>query len=337
MNNPEVTQVKPTLAISIGDINGIGPEVILKTFEDSRLLKYVTPVVYGSSQVLAYYKKLTNCQIDYHQPQGLAQLHPKKLNVLNIWNGPVDLFPGQANTEGGRYAYLSLEHAVRDLKAGKVDGLVTAPINKQLLATQGFEYPGHTEYLTAASNKKESLMLLVREKLRVGVVTGHVPLREVSGRLTREKIAQKVDIFYQSLQIDFGIKKPRLALLGLNPHAGEEGLLGTEEQDTIVPVVEEGRNKGQFLFGPFSADGFFGSTQFHQFDGILAMYHDQGLIPFKTMAFEHGVNFTAGLDFVRTSPDHGTAYAISGKNLAIPTSFREAVYLAIDIIRHRNM
>jgi 4-hydroxythreonine-4-phosphate dehydrogenase len=331
----ETSLHKPVIGISLGDINGIGPEVVLKALADPRILDMMTPVVYGSSKVLGYYRKaLKMSHFQYHHMQGPAL--EGQVNVVNCWQEVIEIQMGQSNPEGGKAALLALQKAVEDLKGGRIEGIVTAPINKQNIQSEEFKFPGHTEFFTKAFDTKDSLMLLCSGSLRVGVVTGHVPLQEVPQLITKERVQYKLNILERSLRQDFGIGKPRIAVLGLNPHAGEEGLLGTEEQEVIIPVIQDIKQKGRLVFGPFPADGFFGSGAYQKFDGILAMYHDQGLIPFKTLAFEQGVNYTAGLPIVRTSPDHGTAYDIAGQNIASESSMREALYLACDIARRRN-
>lgn len=331
------TSNKPVIGISIGDYNGVGPEVVIKTLEDNRLLKLLTPVIFCDAHIIAFYRKHFDLQnFNYHQIQHLDQLHHKKLNVLAISDEKPNVVPGKGDLESGKYALLSLQKAVAGVKAGKVDALCTAPLSKELIQSETFHFPGHTEYLTAEAGVSDSLMLLVSDQLRVGVVTGHIPLRDVSAALTKERIKSKLKILIASLKKDFGIKKPRVAVLGLNPHAGENGLLGSEEIDTINPIVKELKEGGNLVFGTYPADGFFGSGQFKSYDGILAMYHDQGLIPFKNMAFDSGVNFTAGLPFIRTSPDHGTAFNIAGKGTADLTSFRNALFMARDIAIARS-
>lgn len=328
---------KPIIGITIGDINGIGPEVIIKSLEDNRILKQFTPVIYGSGKVISYYRKNLNKEsFSYQQISHIDKVVHNKVNVFNVWDDAVEINPGQANESGGKYAVLSLQKAVEDLKDGKIDALTTAPLSKELVQSDDFKFPGHTEYLTQEAGEKESLMFLVHEGLRVGVVTGHVPLKDVSSNITKEKIVIKLQKMFKSLQKDFGIKKPRVAVLGMNPHAGENGLLGDEEEKVILPAINEIKSGHHIVAGPFPSDGFFGMGTYKQYDGVLAMYHDQGLIPFKTLAFEEGINYTAGLSFVRTSPDHGTAFSIAGKNVADETSFRNALYLANDIIRQRN-
>ncbi|WP_462248987.1 4-hydroxythreonine-4-phosphate dehydrogenase PdxA [Ekhidna sp.] len=328
---------KPIIGISIGDVNGIGPEVVIKSLEDNRILKQFTPVIFGSGKVISFYRKNLNKEnFNFQQISKIEKVVHKKVNVLNVWDDAVEISPGVANEVGGKHAVLSLQSAVSHLKEGKIHALVTAPLSKELVQSDEFKFPGHTEYLTQEAGEKESLMFLVHEGLRVGVVTGHIPIKDVSAKVTKEKIVIKLQKMLKSLQKDFGIKKPRVAVLGMNPHAGENGLLGDEEEKVIIPAINEVKSGHHIVAGPFPADGFFGMGTYKQFDGVLAMYHDQGLIPFKTLAFEEGINYTAGLPFVRTSPDHGTAFSIAGKNEADETSFRNALYLANDIIRQRN-
>ncbi len=334
----DLTQKKrPVIGITIGDINGVGPEVIIKSLEDARIIKQFTPVIYGSAKVISFYSKaLEKETFHYQQIQSIEKVYCQKVNVLNVWDEVVEIKPGQANETGGKYARLALEKATEDLKSRKIHAITTAPLSKELVQNDSFKFPGHTEFLTHQTATKDSLMFLVHEKLRVGVVTGHIPLKEISSCINREKIVSKLNIMIKSLKKDFGIKKPKIAVLGLNPHAGENGLLGEEENTSIIPVINQLKNEHELVFGPFPADGFFGVGNFKNFDGVLAMYHDQGLVPFKTLAFDKGVNYTAGLPFVRTSPDHGTAFAIAGKNEADETSFRNALYLANDVIRQRS-
>jgi len=332
----ELGNRKSKIGISIGDVNGIGVEVVIKALQDQRINKLFTPVIYASNKVISFYRNLLDLEFHFFQADDIRQTNAKKPNVINIWNEEVGIKPGEANSDGGKYAILSLKAAVEDLKAGKIDALVTAPINKDLMKGEGFEFPGHTEYLTREAGSEESLMLLLHDDLRVGVVTGHIPVSDVASNLSKEKIDQKLTILMESLKHDFGIDKPKVAVLGLNPHAGEKGLLGSEDQEIILPVIDWWKNKGHLVFGPFPADGFFGTKQYKNFDGVLGMYHDQGLIPFKTLAFDEGVNYTAGLSFVRTSPDHGTGYDIAGQNLASPVSFRNALYLALDVVGRRS-
>ncbi len=328
---------KPIIGITLGDFNGVGPEVILKTVADNRITKICTPVIYGSNKLLSKYKKLLGIEeINFTVGKAIDAISHKKINVINCWEEELDIQPGLVTPEAGRCAYLSLNQATQDLVDKKIDALVTAPINKKNIQNSDFNFAGHTEYFASKANGIDNLMLLISDTLRVGVVTGHIPLSQVTQQLTKEKILSKINILHQSLIKDFQIQKPKIALLGINPHAGEEGLLGTEEQTILVPLIEELKNKGMLVYGPFPADGFFGNGTFSKFDGVLAMYHDQGLAPFKTLAFEQGVNYTAGMPFIRTSPDHGTAYDLAGKGIANENSLREAVYMAIDIVKNRK-
>ncbi len=336
--NVDAETRRPHIGISIGDFNGIGPEVILKALGNQHLQKLCVPVLYGSIKIVTRYRKILNLK-DWplHQCSNVGQLNPKKVNLVNIGqNLKFDIKVGQATSESARFAVDSLKAATRDLKKGFLDAVVTGPISKVALQKEGFNFPGHTEFFTKVFEMPDSLMLMVSEDLRIAVVTGHIPLGEVSKVLTRERVMNKAKILLHTLQQDFGIQKPKVAVLGLNPHAGENGMLGDEEEQIIRPVTLELKKKGNLIYGPFPADGFFGLREYRKFDAVLAMYHDQGLIPFKTLAFEKGVNYTAGLPIVRTSPDHGTAFDIAGKNQADETSFLEALYLAHDIVRYRK-
>jgi 4-hydroxythreonine-4-phosphate dehydrogenase len=328
---------KVKIGISVGDINGIGLEVILKTFAESKMLDYCTPIIYGHTKVASFHRKALHLS-DFAfnvitQPDAA---NPRKVNMINCWEEDVKIELGKANEIGGKYALLSLEKATDDLVSGKIDALVTAPINKNNIQSETFSFPGHTEYLQERSGSNDVLMFLISETLRVGVVTGHIPVLDVPKMITKEKIVKKLQLINESLKKDFWIEKPKIAVLGLNPHASDNGLLGQEEAEVIAPAIQEAFDKGIICFGPYPADGFFGNGAYKQFDAVLAMYHDQGLIPFKTIAFSTGVNYTAGLKFVRTSPDHGTGYDIAGKNVADPTSFMEAVFAAIHIVKHRR-
>lgn len=327
---------KIRLGISIGDVNGIGMEIILKSVGSDAVLKSCIPVIYGSSKVVSYHKNIVeNVNFQYQNQRSADRLHPERVNIVNIWNESVNITLGKPTEESGKFAILSLDAAVKDLMDGKIDALVTAPVSKTALKMAGFRYPGHTEYLSERMGSR-SLMLMLSEEMRMGVVTGHMPLKEVPEVLTKELIKDKLDIMISTLKIDFGIEKPLIGILGLNPHAGEEGNIGMEEENIIRPLIIESKKGGELVMGPFPADGFFGSGSYKKFDGILAMYHDQGLIPFKSLSFGHGVNYTAGLDWIRTSPDHGTAYEIAGKNEANPRSMMRAIFNAIDIFRTRS-
>ncbi|MEM8895171.1 MAG: 4-hydroxythreonine-4-phosphate dehydrogenase PdxA, partial [Bacteroidota bacterium] len=283
------------------------------------------------AKVIGYYRKIVNKEFSYQQVNNLDTINPKKVNVYNIWDENIEVKPGEINSDGGKYALLSLNKATEDLKSGKIQALVTAPINKDNIQSDEFSFPGHTEFLASSFEVNDHLMLMVAGDVRIGVATGHIPLKDVTAQLTKEVIESKLKVLLKSLKKDFDINKPKIAVLGINPHAGENGLLGEEEEQVLKPVIEEMKNAGHLVFGPFPADGFFGTMEFKKFDGVLAMYHDQGLTPFKYMAFEDGVNFTAGLPVIRTSPDHGTAYVIAGKNMASESSMRAALYLARDM------
>jgi 4-hydroxythreonine-4-phosphate dehydrogenase len=328
---------KLKIGISIGDINGIGLEVILKTLIESKILDYCTPIVYGHTKVASFHRKALHLNdfmfnVINHANAAVAN----KANMINCWNDDVKIDLGVENETGGKYAFLALQRATDDLVKGEIDALVTAPISKNNIQSADFKFPGHTEYLQERSGSKNVLMLLISDTIRVGVVTGHIPLADVAKSITKEKILDKIQIINDTLIKDFWIQKPKIAVLGLNPHAGDNGLLGKEEQEIIAPAVEAAFDRGIICFGPYSADGFFGNNTYKQFDAVLAMYHDQGLIPFKSIAFDYGVNFTAGLNVVRTSPDHGTGYGIAGKNMANPTSFMEAIFAAIHIVKNRR-
>ena len=332
----ETSSRKPVrVGISIGDINGIGPEVIMKSLNDNRILVDCTPVIYGSTKVFSFFKKELDFQEFAYQAVEKAEKAIKgKVNVVNIWDGEVEFNIGQPTEKSGKYAFDSLEKATQDLASGKIDVLVTAPISKDAMGKMGFKFPGHTEYLADLSGQSEALMLMISPTLRVGLVTTHIPLKDVSSNITTDKVAEKIRAFNSSLKKDFGIQRPKIAVLGMNPHAGENGKMGQEEQEAISPAISKVNSEGILSFGPFPADGFFGSSSRHNYDGVLAMYHDQGLSAFKALAFDEGVNFTAGLPIVRTSPDHGTAYDIAGQNKASGDSMRNAIYLAIDVFRN---
>jgi len=326
----------PVIGITLGDINGVGPEVIIKSLSDSRIMKYLTPVIYGSTKVLSYYRKSLEIEdFNYSQVKD-DYINFKKVNVVNCWNEVIEIKTGTVDPEVGTYAFKALEKATEDLLNEKIDALVTGPVNKKLLQSEKFSFPGQTEYITSKCGQKDSLMMMAGDVLKVGLVTTHVSIKDVAKHITKENISSKIKIFMQSLKYDFGINKPRIAVLGLNPHAGDDGLLGNEEKEIIMPIVEDFKNKGYLVHGPYPSDGFFGVAQFRNYDGVLAMYHDQGLIPFKTLSFEAGVNFTSGLSVIRTSPDHGTAYNLAGKNLASEIPMRSAIFLAKEIYYHRN-
>ncbi len=328
---------KPVIGISIGDINGIGAEVTMKALLDNRVHKLVTPVLFAHGKAITFYRKLLEMEdFNFMQIRNLDEIHHKKVNVINVLEESPEVIPGVETREAGKMALAALDMGILALKEGKIDALVTAPLNKNNINSPEKKFVGHTEYLTEAFGAPQSLMFLVSDKLRVGLVTGHVPIKDVAMNVTAANIRTKLDIMLKSLQNDFGIAKPKIAILGLNPHAGEDGLLGDEEISIIKPVISEYKEKSHLIFGPYSADGFFGMLHQKKFDAILAMYHDQGLIPFKSLAFDTGVNFTAGLSIVRTSPDHGTAYNIAGKNEADEGSMRAAILQAYDIVRNRG-
>ncbi len=322
------------VGISIGDLNGIGSEVVLKTFEDSRMLELCTPVIFANVKIMSFIKRNLESAVALHGVDRMDQVLPGKINVLNVWREGVDLNFGVNDDKVGEYAIKSLEAATKALKDGLVDVLVTAPINKYNIQSESFKFPGHTDYLEQEL-EGNALMFMVQDNLRVGLLTDHVPLNDVASQLTEALIIKKIETVKKSLIQDFTISNPKIAVLGLNPHCGDGGVIGKEDDLLIKPVIRKLFDKGTMVFGPYAADGFFGSGQYENFDAIIAAYHDQGLIPFKTLSFGKGVNFTAGLNKVRTSPDHGTAYDIAGKGLADCNSFKEAVYLAIDVFRSR--
>ena len=323
------------VGISIGDLNGIGSEVILKTFEDSRMLELCTPVIFANVKVLSFIKKSFESTVLLHGIDRLDQIVLGKINVLNVWQEGVEINFGVNDEKAGKYAIKSFVAATKALKGGLVDVLVTAPINKYNIQSDNFKFPGHTDYLDQEL-EGNALMLMVQDSLRVGLLTDHIPLSEVASRLTEELIIKKIETIKQTIIQDFSINKPKIAVLGLNPHCGDGGVIGNEDDSILKPTLKKIFEKGTLVFGPFAADGFFGSNQYDKYDAIIATYHDQGLIPFKTLSFGNGVNYTAGLNKIRTSPDHGTAYDIAGKGIADFNSFKEAVYLAIDVFNSRN-
>mgnify|MGYP002629371650 FL=1 len=326
---------KIIVGISIGDLNGIGIEVILKTFEDKRMLDFCTPVLFGSTKVISYHKKTLEIETVVHGITSINQINHSKINVLNIWKEEVEIELGTATKISGDYAAKSLSSAVAHLKDKTIDVLLTAPINKENIQSETFNFPGHTEYLEANLEGK-SLMILMTDELRIGLITGHIPIAKVAESITPALIKSKVETMHASLLQDFGINKPRIAVLSLNPHCGDKGVIGAEDDEIIKPTIDEIRETGKLVYGPYAADGFFGSETYKQFDGVLATYHDQGLAPFKALSFGKGVNFTAGLNAVRTSPDHGTGYEIAGKNKANPSSFTEALFTGIKIFKTRK-
>jgi 4-hydroxythreonine-4-phosphate dehydrogenase len=329
---------KNIIGISHGDINGISYEVIIKSLEDSRLLDLCTPVIYGSPKVAAYHKKAIDMEhVNLNSIRHPGEANHKQVNIINCIDDEIRVELGKSTRQAGESSYIALKAAVSDLKSESIDALVTGPINKQNIQSDNFSYSGHTEYLKDIFGVEEVLMLMVSELMKVGVVAGHIPISQLSTFITKERVLAKIRTLNQSLQKDFSIRKPKIAVLGLNPHAGDEGLLGNEENTVIIPAINEAKKQNTMIFGPFPADGFFGFGAFTKFDGILAMYHDQGLIPFKSISRNDGVNYTAGLPVVRTSPAHGTAYELAGKGEASFSSFRNAIYLACDIIKNRHM
>ncbi len=326
------------VGISQGDFNGIAYEVILKTFSDKRMFEFSNVVLYGSPEITNFYLK--NLDLENYGTSivsDAAKLQGGKLNILAVEEKNIQIEAGKSTKKAGELAFRSLEKVVDDLKNNKIDVLVTAPINKENIQSEKFKFAGHTDYLAKAFDAEQYLMLMVQENLRIGVITGHIPLKDVAQTISQELILDKIKVLYHSLEYDFAIRKPKIAILGLNPHASDHGLIGKEEEEIIIPAIKQAQKDGMLVYGPFPADGFFASENYKNFDGILAMYHDQGLIPFKTLAFKDGVNFTAGLPIVRTSPAHGTAYEIAGKNMASPASFRQAVYLGIEIFKNREL
>lgn len=330
---------KLIVGITQGDGNGIGLEVIIKAFSDSRMFDICTPVVYGSSKTFGFYKKQLGDRIDSvntNVAASPADAHPKRVNIVNCITENVFVEPGQATEDSAKGAITALEAAVRDLKEGLIDCLVTAPINKRAMVNAGFGNTGHTEYLIREFGSPEAIMIMCSGQMKIGVVTGHIPLAKVPQSITEEGILSKLRALKQSMERDFCIQSPKIAVLGLNPHCGDGGLLGDEEQRIILPAILKAQEEGINAFGPYSPDGYFGTRNFSRFDATLAMYHDQGLIPFKALSFEEGVNVTAGLPVVRTSPDHGTAFEMAGKGQADPQSMKSAIYMAIDIVRNRR-
>lgn len=327
---------KLKIGISIGDFNGIGLEVILKNLARPKLAEMATFVIYGSTKVVSYHKNIVDVDVHYHNAPNIDRIRTDKINIVNCWTENVNITLGKPTDLSGKYAVRSLEAATKDLRHGLIDALVTAPIHKEAMKMANFPFPGHTEYITREMQAKESLMFMVHDVLKVGLVTNHLPIGQVKEIVTRALILKKLRLMAESLKMDFGIERPTIAVLGLNPHAGDGGVIGTEDDEIVRPAVIEAKKKGLLAMGPFPADGFFGAGQHLKFDGILAMYHDQGLVPFKLLSFGEGVNFTAGLSGVRTSPDHGTAFDIAGENKANPDSFRRAIFLAMDIVRRRK-
>lgn len=333
-----MNEQKIRVGITHGDINGIGYEVILKTLSDNRINEFCVPVIYGSSRIASYYRKLISSMENFslNSINNASDIHPKRVNIINCVTDDLRVEPGKPAEEAARAALRALEMAVSDLNSGKIDVMLTAPFNKHAMQSDKFNFPGHTEYLSSAFGVQNHLMLLISETMRIGVATGHVPLSEVPKHLSKAHILNKLELLNRTLICDFMIRRPRIAVLGLNPHAGDCGLLGKEEEDVIVPAITEANKKNILAFGPYPADGFFGAVSYRRFDAILAMYHDQGLVPFKSLSFDSGVNYTAGLPFVRTSPAHGVGYDIAGTGKASPDSFRMALFTACDIFNNRK-
>ncbi len=332
-----MTEEKIIVGISQGDINGIGLEVIIKTFLDPQMLEICTPVIFGSNKTASFHRKALNIEdFSFNPIRNVSEINHKRANIINIYDEDVIIELGKQTETGGKYALKSLEAAASALAKNEIDVLVTAPINKENIQSPDFKFPGHTEYLEKKFGNGNCLMFLISDTLRVAVVTGHIPFANVAKELTTEKIIQKIQALHTSLIQDFSIRRPKIAVLGLNPHASDNGVIGDEEQRIILPAINKTKEEGMLVYGPYPADGFFGNGAYKNFDAVLAMYHDQGLIPFKTISFNSGVNYTAGLSIIRTSPDHGTAYDIAGKNMASEESFRRAIYLAIDIYKTRK-
>ena len=335
--NPGIFEHKPIIGFTCGDVNGIGTEIIIKTLSDNRILEICTPVVFASNKVINFYRKsVPEIVFNFMNIKELARVNHKQVNLYNCWEEEVAITPGVMNEVGGKYAIKSLLAGAQALKEGKVHGLVTAPIHKKNIQSSEFNHTGHTPFLKEIFGVKDVLMLMTAENLKVGLVTEHVPVKEIVQYITRESITSKLQILHTSLQQDFGIDKPKIAVLGLNPHAGDEGLIGKEEEEIIKPAIKDAKQRNLLVVGPFSADAFFARAQYEKFDAVLAMYHDQGLIPFKSLSIGEGVNFTAGISGVRTSPDHGTAFDIAGKNQADEGSLRAAIYTCVDIINSRK-
>jgi 4-hydroxythreonine-4-phosphate dehydrogenase len=333
----QMEQNKIKMGITHGDINGISYEIIIKSLADSRILEMCTPIVYGSPKVAAYHRKTLDTEIfSFNHIQSAREANSKRINIINCVDEEIRVELGKSTKQAGEAAYLALEAALRDLKSGDIDVVVTGPINKENIHSDNFNFPGHTEYFAKAFDTKEYIMLMVSDILKVGVVTGHIPLGQVVQNITKGKILNNIRLLHKTFLEDFSIRKPRIAVLGLNPHAGDGGVIGNEEETIIMPAIKQACEEGIIAMGPYPADGFFGSGEFKKFDVTLAMFHDQGLIPFKSMSFESGVNYTAGLPIIRTSPGHGTAYDIAGTGKASEESFRNALYLAIDLYENRK-
>ncbi len=326
---------KIIVGISLGDLNGIGIEVILKTFEDKRMFDFCTPVLFGAQKAISHHKKALDLYNNTHVIKQLTQVKHDALNVLTCWNEEAPIALGTATKESGSFALKSLTAAVEALQEGTIDTLITAPIHKETIQSDTFNFPGHTEYLESKLNGK-SLMILMTETLRIGLITGHIPISKVAETISEELITEKVTLLYQSLQEDFGIRRPKIAVLGLNPHCGDKGVIGSEDETITRPTIQKLKETGKLIYGPYAADGFFGSETYKEFDGVLAMYHDQGLAPFKALSFGNGVNFTSGLSKIRTSPDHGTGFDIAGKGTANASSFKAALFASLQLFKSRK-
>ncbi len=326
---------KIKVGISVGDLNGIGIEIILKTFQDNRMLDFCTPIIFASTKAIGYHKKALKSNTQVHGIENINKVIHNKLNLLNVWKEPVDLDLGKPTKVSGKYAFESLQRAVDSLNNGEIDVLLTAPIDKNNIQSDNFDFSGHTEFLENRLDG-ESLMILMTDELKIGLITGHIPIKDVAESIKPDLIKRKVKIMFDSLVQDFNISKPKIAVLGLNPHCGDKGVIGVEDDEIIKPTIEEIQKDGKLVYGPYAADSFFGTENYKKFDGVLAMYHDQGLAPFKTLSFGNGVNFTAGLSKIRTSPDHGTAYEIAGQGIANNNSFKKALFSAISIFKTRE-
>jgi 4-hydroxythreonine-4-phosphate dehydrogenase len=328
--------IQPKVGFSIGDINGIGIEIILKVFQDQRLLELFTPIIFGNMKMLSFLKKTYESEVNFHGIHDLNQIIDGKINVFNAWENSFQISIGQQEPEAGKHAVLSLKEATKALKANQIDVLVTAPINKANTYSEEFPFPGHTEFLNQELDG-QALMFMVSEEIKIALITDHVPLSAVSNHITKDLVHAKLQVLNQSLIKDFGIRKPKIAVLGLNPHSGDNGVIGTEDEVILKPVIKEAFDQGLYVFGPFPSDGFFGNQSYRNYDAVLSCYHDQGLIPFKTLSFGQGVNFTAGLNHIRTSPDHGTGYDIAGQGIANESSMLQAIYCALDFFKNRQM
>lgn len=330
-------QKRPVVGVSVGDLNGIGIEIIIKTFSDSRILELCTPVVFASNKVINFYKKsIPELPLNYSNIKEISKANPKQLNIFTVWEEEVEIQPGQMTETGGKYGVKSLQAAVKALKEKSIDALVTAPLNKFTMQSSEFNFTGHTPFLKQAFQADDVLMLMIADNMKVALLTEHLAIMDVAKNISKEQIIKKIQLLKNSLIKDFGVERPRIAVLGLNPHAGDEGLVGKEEKEIIRPAILESKRNDCIVMGPYSADAFFARGNHEKFDAVLAMYHDQGLIPFKSLALGEGTNFTAGISAIRTSPDHGTAFDIAGKNMADESSFRAAIFSAIDIFNTRN-